>query len=154
MKVLIIEDDENKSTQIITFLNERFPYLELVAAESLQSGLRSIIASRFDLVLLDMTLPTFDISVDEDGGRPRAYAGAEFLKQLDRRKIRTPVLVITGFDKFGEGVDAIRLPELDAQLRASHAHTYIGAIYYSTSDEAWKEDLARRLVQVGDVRNA
>jgi CheY-like chemotaxis protein len=145
MKVLVIEDDENKRNQILRFINERFPLATLTAAESFQSGLKLIITEQFDLVLLDMTLPTFDPGIDEDGGRPRAYAGREILRQMDRRRIETPVVVVTQFDRFGEGADALTLQELDARLRQAHPRTYHGAIYYSSSIEGWNEELARKM---------
>jgi CheY-like chemotaxis protein len=144
-----VEDDENKRTQILVFLIERFSSVEVVAAESLQSGLKLIVSDQFDLILLDMTLPTFDIGIDEDGGRPRAYAGREILRQMDRRQIGTPVVVLTQFDKFGEGDDALTLPELDGRLRQAHPKTYQGAIYYSSSVEGWKEELARKITHFG-----
>src|SRR5258708_830765 len=107
MRLLVVEDDENKRTQILGFLGERFSWVKVVAAESLQSGLKLIVSDQFDLILLDMTLPTFDVGIDEDGGRPRAYAGREILRQMDRRKIATPVIVLTQFDRFGEGNNAL-----------------------------------------------
>jgi CheY-like chemotaxis protein len=149
MRLLVVEDDENKRTQILGFLGERFSSVDVVAAESLQSGLKLILGGQFDLILLDMTLPTFDIGIDEDGGRPRAYAGREILRQMDRRKIGTPVVVLTQFDKFGEGDDALTLSELDHRLRETHPNTYQGAIYYSSSVEEWKEELARKMSHFG-----
>jgi CheY-like chemotaxis protein len=149
MRLLVVEDDENKRNQILGFISERFSSVEVTAAESLQSGLKLIVGEHFDLILLDMTLPTFDIGIDEDGGRPRAYAGREILRQMDRRKIGTPVLVLTQFDKFGEGADALTLPELDGLLHQSHPNTYQGAIYYSSSVEDWKEELSRKMYRFG-----
>ncbi len=111
MKILIVEDDENKRNQITTLITESFSFINLAVAKSLQSGLRSIINDKPDLVILDMTMPTFDIGVDEDGGRLQPYAGREILRQMDRRNILVPVIVLTQFDRFGEGCDSLTLKE-------------------------------------------
>lgn len=68
MDILLVEDDENKRAVISSFLLEYFPDTNLTAKFSLQSGVRSAIESTPDLVLLDMTLPNFDIGADETGG--------------------------------------------------------------------------------------
>src|SRR5688572_11886351 len=108
MKILIVEDDENKRNQLINFIKDEFPETDIKTAKSMQSGLRTIINEKFDLVLLDMTMPTFDIDVNEvTGGRPQPYAGREILRQMRRRNLETPVLVITQFDRFGDTSNSI-----------------------------------------------
>lgn len=144
--VLLVEDDENKRRQISHYLNEAFPNANVKIARSLQSGLRLIIAGGIDLILLDMTMPTFDITADEDGGRPQPYAGREILRQMDRRGIVTPAIVITQFDRFGEGQDALTLGQLDAQLRADYQITYKGAVQYDVTFEEWKDSLAESIL--------
>jgi CheY-like chemotaxis protein len=148
MNILIVEDDENKRNQIIEFIKEEIPTSNVTIAKSFQTGLRSIVRGGFDLILLDMTMPTFDIGFDEDGGRPQAYAGREILRQMDRREIATPVIVVTQFDKFGAGVDELRLEELDEQLRGEHPASYQGAVYYNAAYADWKQELAKMISEL------
>lgn len=141
MRVLLIEDDENKREQLAAFVGSVLAPEVIAIARSMNSGLRSLIAGSYGLVLLDMTMPTFDIGPDEDGGRPQAYAGREILRQMDRRGLRTPVIVVTQFDRFGEGTDTTDLTELDAQLKRDHPNTYRGVVYYNVSLTGWREGL-------------
>lgn len=143
MKILIVEDDENKRNQLTGFLKNEFPAVDLQTANSLQSGLRAIIAGGVNLILLDMTMPTFDIGENEDGGRPQAYAGREILRQMERREINIPVVVVTQFDRFGEGNDALTIEELNEQLVQEHRGVYAGAIYYDVTLGGWKERLTQ-----------
>lgn len=148
MNILLVEDDEHKRRKVSEFLHEILPSSAISEARSLQSGLERIISGGHHLIILDMTMPTFDITVGEDGGRPQAYAGRELLNHMKRRGIETPTLVLTQFDRFGEGTDLLTLQELDAQLRKDHPARYVGAIYYNVTDEAWKaelEDAIRRI---------
>jgi len=139
--ILLVEDDDIKSGHITKFILDNIPESIITNAKSYQSALKKIISNNYDLIILDMTLPTFDISADETGGRPQAYAGREILRQMDRRSIITPVIVVTQFDKFGEGKDAMTLNQLESQLRSSHANNYKCAIYYSSTTDNWKCDL-------------
>jgi CheY-like chemotaxis protein len=148
MNILLVEDDENKREQILAFLKERLGQATVNIAKSLQSGLRSIIAGNVDLVLLDMTMPTFDIGIDEDGGRPQPLAGQEILRQMDRRKISVPIIVVTQFDKFGDGSDSHTLEELDLHLQEAHETNYMGAVYYNVALEGWKEELMQMISSI------
>jgi CheY-like chemotaxis protein len=141
LKILLVEDDDIKSGHISKFLSNKIPELIIDNAKSYQSALKKIVSSNYDLIILDMTLPTFDISADESGGRPQAYAGREILRQMDRRNINVPVIVVTQFDKFGEGKDSMTLKQLESQLRLSHPSNYICAIYYSSTIDDWKNEL-------------
>jgi CheY-like chemotaxis protein len=143
MKILLVEDDENKRKQIISFFDDAFPKSSITVARSYQSGLKAITGDRYDLALLDMTMPTFDIDMNESGGRPQAYAGREILRQMQRRGIKTPILVVTQFDRFGENRDSITLSELDKQLRTDHSENYIGSVYYDVTFSKWREELYR-----------
>ena len=90
MRLLVVEDDENKRTQIMSFMNQAVPGAEITTAASYQSGVRELLRGPYDLILLDMTMRTYDITPEEEGGRPQAYAGRSILRQMERRDIRIP----------------------------------------------------------------
>jgi DNA-binding NarL/FixJ family response regulator len=148
MRILLVEDDELKRDVVVEFLQSAVNEAQINEARSFQSGLRAMLAGHFDVVILDMTMPTFDISEGEDGGRPQPYAGREMLRQMKRRGLHIPTLVLTQFDRFGEGGDALTLAELDEDLKQSHPENYRGAIYYAATDEEWKQKLQSMLLTV------
>lgn len=149
MKMLIIEDDQNKIKQLKDFLNLKFPQSEMCEKYSYQSGLREIINNSFDVVILDMTMPTFDITPQETGGRPRPFGGKEIIMQMNRKGINIPVIVVTQFERFGDSSNIITLAQLREELNSLHMNTYMGTVYYNTSGSKWKcelEYLLRKLV--------
>jgi hypothetical protein len=91
-----------------------------------------------------MTMPSFDITVDEDGGRPQAYAGRELLRHMAENDIHTPAIVVTQFEKFGEGTDSLTLEQLDEQLKKEHDQ-YRGTVYYNAASDDWKEALIKMI---------
>lgn len=140
--VLLVEDDENKRSQVLGLMATRFPELSVTTAGSLMSGVRAAKAATPDLVLLDMTLPNYDLSDGETGGGMHAFGGVEFLKQVRRLRLRTKVIVVTQFETFGQPPNVKDLPELDAEMRAAFDPIYRGAVYYHASLEDWSDSLA------------
>lgn len=140
--ILIVEDDEQKRDKLYNFLHENFPSIQVHLAVSYQSGLAQLKQSQFNFIVLDMSLPTFDKTVDEDGGRHLAFGGKEILRQMTRRKMRIPVVVVTQFDSFGEGEAIITREELNKELNNSFPEIYQGMVFYSGAADSWKDQLA------------
>lgn len=147
MQILIIEDDLNKLKEIRSFLVSNSDYL-VEEARSYHSALQAVSSKSFDAVLMDMSLPTFDTSADEPGGRPRSFGGKDLLSQMRKKDIFTPVIIITQFDEFGEGTNKISLAQLSADLKQRFSDNYIGTIYYNASRYDWKSELLELLKTV------
>lgn len=141
MKLLLVEDDDNKRKQLGQVVSEMWPDAIVTISRSLQSGLRAIRGADFDLVLLDMSLPTYDVGPDEPGGSTHAFGGREFLKELRRFKKPLPVIVVTQFEAFGSGPEMMTLEALEEELRAAFPVNYRGYVYYNATTESWKEQL-------------
>lgn len=154
MIVAVIEDDAFKCAKIIEFLREQLPDAEFRTARSYKSGLRTAISSDLDLIILDMTLPSFDISVDEEGGPPLVYGGRELLRQMKRRAVVTPVIVVTQFEQFETTGDAVTLDELTSEMKEEFSGILIDSIYYNPTQSRWRELLksAVSLVIEGNSR--
>jgi CheY-like chemotaxis protein len=145
MMALIVEDDDNKREQLVSFLRDRYPQLDLKETASLVSALRALKQENPSLVILDMTLPNYDVVEGESGGVMHPFGGQEFLRQVSRFKIETAVFVLTQFENFGEPPDAKGLAELDEELREGFPHTYKGAVYYHASIYDWTTALANTI---------
>jgi DNA-binding NarL/FixJ family response regulator len=102
MKLLLVEDDDNKQRELVDFLGATYPKLQVEVAGSLISALRAMKENRPEIVLLDMTLPNYDVREGESGGGLHAFGGEEFLRQTRRFKLPTTVIVITQFESFGD----------------------------------------------------
>ena len=147
MNALIIEDDEFKLERLHSFLSSFNPLLEIELARSYKSGLRALLSQPRNLVLLDMTLPTFDIQSGAGGGRPVILGGKELLRQMKRRSVKSPTAVVTGFDTFGAGADAVTLAQLDSELHREFGGFYLGCVYFHATTDDWRDQL-RDLVRL------
>jgi CheY-like chemotaxis protein len=141
MRVLVIDDDDNKRRQLCRAVNDTVASPELTERRSYQSALRALIMGTYELIVLDMTMPTFDVASDDDGGKVQAYAGRELLRQMEARGIRTPTIVVTQYEQFG-GETGLTLGELNAQLAALHPDVYAGSIFFDITTANWRHELA------------
>lgn len=145
MKILLIEDDLNKMRRIAAEIQGFRNDILVSEARSYRSGMQHLMSDKFDFVLVDMSLPTFDITRDEDGFQIDPFSGRTILAEMDRKGINTKTLVITMFETFGEDKDLMTLAELDRELREQYPQIYVGAIYYNSAEVNWKDGLKKVL---------
>lgn len=137
MKILIIEDNKSKLANIKDCLKRLYVNVELTERYSFNSGLKEILESSFDFIILDMSLPTYDITRNENGGDKRRLGGLNILKRMTMKRNHTPVIVITQFESFDYG--ALSLSSLNEELRRNFSSTWKGTIFYGNND--WEEQL-------------
>lgn len=140
MRALIVEDDANKMKALSDFLRE-YSVVDIVTKMSYHSSILILLKEPFDLVLLDMTIPLYDITPSDTGGRPLPLGGRDILFTISRKKIQTKVIVVTQYESF-EGTS---LSQLDHDLQNSFSNLYCGSVYYNTTQNLWKEQLNKIL---------
>ena len=114
MRILVVEDEQKLARALGSAL--RSEHYEVVVAPTGEDGFFHATAEAFDLVLLDLMLP----------GR----GGFEILDALRKRRVHTPVLILTARDSVQDRVAGLdlgaddylvkpfALPELLARIRA------------------------------------
>jgi DNA-binding NarL/FixJ family response regulator len=149
MKILLVEDDANKRSQVASFLNNQQDISSLDEARSYNSAIRFLAENVVDLVVLDMSLPLFDQSAEEDGFQDDAFAGMEVLAFAKRRSLKARFVVLTQFDTLGEGPSMIGIEELGNRLREEFGPLYLGIVYYNPAEASWREELKQLLYDNG-----
>lgn len=144
MNVLIVEDNMNKLTQIKEAIYELYPDTQVMEAHSFNSGVKRVYENKWELILLDMSLPTYDISHTESGGDKKPVAGKNIMKRMLNRHINTPVIVITQFETFDD--DRISLETLNEDFKKDFSDIWRGTIFYGDAD--WAIELKRILDKI------
>jgi CheY-like chemotaxis protein len=153
MKMLIIEDDEDKLKTLAEFIDFEFKGYEIEAAKSYNSGLKAIIKGNgvYDFILLDMSMPNYDISpIEPSGGNPESFAGSELLAQMKLRGIRTPTVVVTMFDAFGDNSSKVSLSQLVEKLAEQFQPNFRGSVYYNPAEDGWRTSLKAIINEIRD----
>lgn len=140
MKLLFVEDDDDKAEKICAEISKSAPTVQLVRARSFTSALQALVRRRTEIsgVILDMSMPNFDNSQEA----PENFAGRDLLRQCKLRKVEKPTVVVTMLDLFGSGAAQLTLKQLDEQLAKEFSPAYLGIVYFSSVQEAWKPELA------------
>ena len=96
IEVLLIEDDPGDARLVKEMLAEAgAPRFNLSHSTRLADGLRLLGGGRFDVVLLDLTLPDSAVMIT-------------LLKVISEARARTPVVVLTGLDNTMAGSWALQ----------------------------------------------
>jgi len=140
MNILFIEDHPYKLGQVLSFLKESFPNYVVDVRNSYNSGLKELVLNHthYDLILLDMSMPNYDISSDESGGEFIPLAGKLILKEMYLREITAKVIVVTMHGNFEDGT---KLSELDGTLQREFSDNYIGHVYFTVINSEWKKQM-------------
>jgi CheY-like chemotaxis protein len=138
MDILLVEDEAPKQERILSFLKEGWPTAIVRTARSVRSAIQQLCTQRPDLVLLDVSLPTFDVGPNETGGRPQNFGGVEVLRYMDLYEQSVPTIVVTAYEAFSKNGQAIDHESLDVQLSKEHPNSYRGLIYYNSLFSEWK----------------
>ncbi|MBD3583600.1 response regulator [Flavobacterium selenitireducens] len=146
-KILIVEDNQKKLEKLKTFLEGDFPNIIIEERTSYNSASKEIVLNfdKYDLILLDMSMQTYDISDDESGGEPEPLAGKNILKQIYLRNIPTKVIVVTMYENY---VDGTRIKELDQELSNDFGENYCGYIFFSHSNKEWSIKLKELMLKL------
>lgn len=134
-KLLLIEDDDYKAFQIQDFLEGEGYLVEIRA--SFQSGMKALVSDSYHLLLLDMSIPTFETVKTNQNSRYRPFGGVDILKELQRRDLRIPVIVVTQYSVFGEDRENITRENLDESLTEQFESIYQGMVYFDASSLDW-----------------
>lgn len=143
MKILYVEDDNSKVTDIKKLFIDFIPDNNMIITNSLTSGIIEIRSNKFDLILLDMSLPLYnfkDCDNDEENDF-ETFAGIDILEEMKRIKVETNVIIITAFDVLGENENKLNLEQLDERMLQEYSSTYKGIIHYKTSSLEWSNAL-------------
>jgi CheY-like chemotaxis protein len=150
LKILIIEDDPVKLKAISAFIKFILSEVHLEERTSYQSGLFAIMHNVYDLILLDMQLPNYDIKSGEDGYKLRPVAGRDILREVKRKRLKSSVVIVTQYEGFGENGIYNSLDEWHQMLRAQFPEIYLQTIRYKPGSNSWKEELTPFIKQKDD----
>lgn len=137
MKLILVEDDEYKAKQIEMFVQAIGHDIDIYKAYN--TGMSAILEGGYELALLDMTIPSFEISPEHPISRSRKYGGKDILNEMQRCGIQVPVIVITQYKVFDDGEKSLEM--LDEELLQEYAENYRGIVYYNSSILDWQDKL-------------
>lgn len=148
MKVLLVEDDEFKAADIVKVLADSLPTAEVTRATSVTSAMRAIASDSFTLVILDMSLPTFELSGPGGGGSPQGQGGLEILRLARRLKNSSFFFVVTQYPDIEIDGDEVPLPIASKALRSRFELDVRACLLYEFDGDSWRISLRSYLSEI------
>lgn len=135
-RLLIIEDNEPKLNHLRQFCEKYLPDYDVEDRRSYNTALSEVVhfGNSYDLILLDVSMNTYEVNGDASDGEQEPLAGSNILRFMKLRKIKVPVIVVTMYESF---VDGIKIDKLDEGFREKYSEFYNGFVYYSLRNEDW-----------------
>jgi CheY-like chemotaxis protein len=143
MNILLVEDEAPKQEHIASAIFDVKPDAQIRIARSVRSAIDELQKHKPDLMLLDMSLPTFDVGPGESGGRPQNFGGSEILRYMDLYELHVPTIVVTAYEAFSKAGQAIDHKSLHDELSEKHPMSYRRLIYYNSLFSEWRALLSQ-----------
>jgi len=150
IRILLVEDEAPKCRHIQLFLESLGISMVTTVSKSVNTALDELDKELPDLLLLDMSLPTFDIGDRENGGRPQGFGGIEVLRYMSMSGMECPTIVITGYEAFQrEAGKTIDLSQIRSELVEEFPTMFKGILHYNSTYDEWKTALKKTLIDFG-----
>jgi CheY-like chemotaxis protein len=153
MTVLLVEDDEFKASDIVKVVQEWDPDAQVRRAASFTSASRLILNHTFELCILDMSLPTFDLAGPGGGGSPQGQGGLEVMRLAKRMKRSGSFVIVTQYPDIEIDRRDVPLDQASKLLSSYFDLNLIDCIHYTFDGGEWKNSLRRVLDQVTSSRD-
>jgi CheY-like chemotaxis protein len=135
--IYIVEDYELKAERIESAVRTVLADARIEVFRSYQSGLKAVLQKQPDLILLDMSLPSFDMMGSARFGRPRSLGGYDLMRKMALKNVTARVFVVTQLDAFGDGTAKVTLKEMTERCHNEFPELFIGSVYFSQTSDDW-----------------
>lgn len=148
MRILLVEDDGYKSTAIKQWIDATYDDVDVTLAVSYKDGCVAALDDRFDLLILDMSLPARTQSAG--ASKDTIVNGGELIiRELLDEDVDFQAVILTQYETFnGETIEAI-----EDRLKQMCGDMFAGCISYNSQDDSWKNNLKTVLDDVKGINS-
>lgn len=141
LKILIVEDNTYKRQRIIEIIRSDFNDYHITESYSFTTAWKLISKNLYDIVILDMSLPTFDKIDANSGGTFRVFGGKELACKMEKRNIASKFIFITQYKNFSDNINSYAYDDLKKELLNRYNSNCLGFILYSNTKSEWRNEL-------------
>ncbi|CAB3692052.1 hypothetical protein R8871_03085 [Paraburkholderia graminis C4D1M] len=143
--IMLVEDNEHKRERVRSLIREVLPDAILYEAASYASGCQLAESREYRLIVLDISLPTYERAAGENGGRFRPFGGQEIARKILRRGTRARILFITQYQAFSDRGNSFTFEDLGKSLSSECGDNFLGLVYFDSSKSSWKLEVEKKL---------
>ena len=134
--VLIVEDDKFKADDLSREIASGF---SITVVASVRDAVIKVLGEAFDVVVLDMALPTFTADAASASGTAQPQGGVEVIRALKSVKTDTPVIIVSQYPDLeidGKFHSLLGAPKV---LSERYSIRVVGAVVYDFQNRAWSD---------------
>ena len=155
-KIVIVEDSSEKAQRLEDVVSSVLPSADLEIARSLTDAFYTIRKSKFDLLVLDISMDIVGRSQDMLRENHDMLGGLRFAKELFLYELDLPTIVVTAHDSFIEKNASkstissfMSISQLSVEFDKLLGSKFLGCISYQK--EGWKSKLQRTISEASLV---
>lgn len=139
MRILIVEDDEFKAEELKKELDKYCSNAKTDIARSVRAGIAAIKSNSFNLIILDMALPSHELR--KGGASPTSMpsGGLEILMELDYFGRIDDVVVFTQYPEVEIEGRLIPLKNVKNALLAEFNITVVDVVHFVSGETGWRQ---------------
>lgn len=140
-RILFVEDDAFKAERVRKCLDRIQRDLDVKLATSVQSAVSFLASDEFDLILLDMALPSHDLR--PGGGSPSSLlsGGIEIIMELSFLERQEKVIVLTQYPEIEIEGELVAIDKAKAALENICPINLVATIQYKHEETDWESTL-------------
>lgn len=102
LNIIIANDIETRATEVESFLKDTYQDIKVVKRFSYKDTLKEILTRNFDLLILDITMPTYfnKEMFSPQSGTIRSLAGINILERMFIERLFVNTVLFTGLETF------------------------------------------------------
>jgi|JI6StandDraft_1071083.scaffolds.fasta_scaffold13772_2 CheY-like chemotaxis protein len=136
-RVLIVEDDEYKLNGLVSAIRGLTRDIDIVTAMSFTTAVHLLKRQCFDLVVLDMSLPTFDATDAQAGGDAQGFGGRRIVRIAEEYGNSSPTILVTQFTVYEDLGESLTVGDLSTQIHEQLGEYFVGTVAYDRSSQDW-----------------
>lgn len=139
--ILIIEDDSFKADSLVQFLVGYYSDPEIKIAGSLAEAINIVNSDIFNLILVDMALPSHPSVIG--GGSPTSLltGGIDVLLELNYLERNDPCIVVTQYPDIDISGKFYDLTQAKIEFKTQLGCNVMACIEYKEEESSWQEHL-------------
>lgn len=141
MNILIVEDDDYKLERLRAFALKELGDVSVTSSESLKEALEAIASSVYDLIFIDMAIPSHPTLAGQ--GNPVSFntGGLEIIMELSAIGRNDPCVIITQYPDIEISGEYIPLHQVKSKLPELLECDVVACVFYEEDNDNWQREL-------------
>lgn len=139
-EILLVEDDEHKSSKIKQIITETIGIQNITLHNNVCHTVRHLDKKTPDILILDMSLPSHPPTAGEGSPLSMPSGGIEVVYELYYlKKVRIPTLILTQYTDVEIENEYYSMKEAEEKIRDNYGFSTVKVEMYDNDSSEWKD---------------